>query len=284
MNQPFEKVTYDVVALNANKENVKNYVHFSSNLQQHFDLGELSSYSDRFLPPKPKKVDWKLLGSASVGTFVIEKPSTNATCNNSPCWKKNTTDKQYPDGPFNKGTNSDSSQIGIVTTKAVDEVNFFDNSEMLTQQPDIRFGRLNFQDVGGNQGMVLKVPLDVEIWQNGRFTTNFDDSSTTASGEYYFSTPIWSHAPANNALLSGVGTMSIGRMTDIVASQIDSAREQIQFHLDLDGSGNRIPWLKYDWDNTTSEEENPPVTVTFGIHRGNDRIIYRGEPNMLGLN
>ncbi|MCV5746029.1 hypothetical protein OFN42_38070, partial [Escherichia coli] len=85
-------------------------------------------------------------------------------------------------------------------------------------------------------GMVIKVPLDVEIWQNGRFTTNFDDSSTTASGEYYFSTPIWSHALANNALLSGVGTMSIGRMTDIVASQIDSAREQIQFHLDLDGS------------------------------------------------
>ncbi|HHF3172002.1 TPA: DUF6701 domain-containing protein [Vibrio alginolyticus] len=284
MNQPFEKVTYDVVALNAHKENVKNYVHFSSNLQQHFDLGELSSYSDRFLPPKPKKVDWKLLGSASVGTFVIEKPSTNATCNNSPCWKKNTTDKQYPDGPFNKGTNSDSSQIGLVTTKAVDEVNFFDDSEVLTKQPDIRFGRLNFQDVGGNQGMVIKVPLDVEIWQNGRFTTNFDDSSTTASGEYYFSTPIWSHALANNALLSGVGTMSIGRMTDIVASQIDSAREQIQFHLDLDGSGNRIPWLKYDWDNTTSEEENPPVTVTFGVHRGNDRIIYRGEPNMLGLN
>ncbi|HHF3264156.1 DUF6701 domain-containing protein [Vibrio alginolyticus] len=284
MNQPFEKVTYDVVALNANKENVKNYVHFSSNLQQHFDLGELSSYSDRFLPPKPKKVDWKLLGSASVGTFVIEKPSTNAACNNSPCWKKNTTDKQYPDGPFNTETNSDSSQIGLVSVKAVDEVNFFDDSEVLTKQPDIRFGRLNFQDVGGNQGMVIKVPLDVEIWQNGRFTTNFDDSSTTANGEYYFSTPIWSHAPANNALLSGLGTMSIGRITDIVASQIDSAREQIQFHLDLDSSGNRIPWLKYDWDNTTSEEENPPVTVTFGIHRGNDRIIYRGEPNMLGLN
>lgn len=27
MNQPFEKVTYDVVALNANKEDVKNYAH-----------------------------------------------------------------------------------------------------------------------------------------------------------------------------------------------------------------------------------------------------------------
>lgn len=75
------------------------------------------------------------------------------------------------------------------------------------------------------------------------------------------------------------------RMVNITsARQFDSAREQIQFHLDLDSSGNRIPWLKYDWDSSTSEEENPPVIVTFGIHRGNDRIIYRDEPNMLGLN
>lgn len=78
--------------------------------------------------------------------------------------------------------------------------------------------------------------------------------------------------------------MSVGRTNDIIASQIDAAREQIQFSLNLDHSGNQLPWLKYDWETSTPEEENPPTIVTFGIHRGNDRIIYRGEPNMLGLN
>ncbi|ELE6569499.1 polymer-forming cytoskeletal protein [Vibrio parahaemolyticus] len=284
MNQPFEKVTYDVVALNANKEDVKNYAHFAPSLQQHFYLGELGGYQDRFVPPAPQKAEWKRIGDASIGQFVIEKASTNATCHNSPCWEKDITKGQYPDGPFNRGANSKSSKIGLVTTHVVDEVNFFDGGEILTKQPDIRFGRLNFKDVGGNQGMKIKVPLDVEVWQNGRFVTNFDDNSTTANGAYYTSTPIWSNAPVNNALLSGVAKMSVGRTNDIIASQIDAAREQIQFSLNLDHSGNQLPWLKYDWETSTPEEENPPTIVTFGIHRGNDRIIYRGEPNMLGLN
>ncbi|WP_411354027.1 DUF6701 domain-containing protein, partial [Vibrio parahaemolyticus] len=29
-------------------------------------------------------------------------------------------------------------------------------------------------------------------------------------------------------------------------------------------------------------EENPSSVVTFGIHRGNDRVIYRGEPGLTG--
>ncbi|WP_409234169.1 DUF6701 domain-containing protein [Vibrio parahaemolyticus] len=284
MNQPFEKVTYDVVALNANKEDVKNYAHFAPSLQQHFYLGELGGYQDRFVPPAPQKAEWKRIGDASIGQFAIEKASTNATCHNSPCWEKDKTKGHYPDGPFNRGANSKSSKIGLVTTHVVDEVNFFDGGEILTKQPDIRFGRLNFKDVGGNQGMKIKVPLDVEVWQNGRFVTNLDDNSTTANGAYYTSTPIWSNAPVNNAQLSGVAKMSVGRTNDIIASQIDAAREQIQFSLNLDHSGNQLPWLKYDWETSTPEEENPPTIVTFGIHRGNDRIIYRGEPNMLGLN
>ncbi|MDW2173274.1 DUF6701 domain-containing protein, partial [Vibrio sp. 1567] len=139
MNQPFEKVTYDVVALNANKEDVKNYAHFAPSLQQHFYLGELGGYQDRFVPPAPQKAEWKRIGDASIGQFAIEKASTNATCHNSPCWEKDKTKGHYPDGPFNRGANSKSSKIGLVTTHVVDEVNFFDGGEILTKQPDIRF-------------------------------------------------------------------------------------------------------------------------------------------------
>ncbi len=284
MNQPFERVSYDVVALNAKKEDIQNYVHFNSSLREHFHLGELSNYVDRFIPPVAHSVEWNLVGDASVGSFTIEKAAGNPNCGNSPCWEKDTTDGKYPDGPFNKDSKSTQSEIGLIHTNVVDEIHFFDDLHILEQQPDVRFGRLNFKDVGGNQGMTIKVPLDVEVWQDGRFVTHFEDSATTANGQHHTRTPIWSNSPADNTLLSGEGTMLAGRTYDIVASQVDSAREQVRFHLDLSSAGNNLPWLKYNWDKSDADEDNPPTVVTFGIHRGNDRIIYRGEPNFIGMN
>lgn len=284
MNQPFERVSYDVVALNAKKEDIQNYVHFNANLREHFHLGELSNYVDRFIPPTAHSVEWNLVGDASVGSFTIEKAAVNPSCDNSPCWEKDATDGKYPDGPFNKDSKSTQSEIGLIHTNVVDEIHFFDDLHILEQQPDVRFGRLNFKDVGGNQGMTIKVPLDVEVWQDGRFVTHFEDSATTANGQHHTRTPIWSNSPADNTLLSGEGTMLAGRTYDIVASQVDSAREQVRFHLDLSSAGNNLPWLKYNWDKSDADEDNPPTVVTFGIHRGNDRIIYRGEPNFIGMN
>ncbi|MFN1530853.1 DUF6701 domain-containing protein [Vibrio jasicida] len=284
MNQPFEEVRYDVVALNAKQEDIENYVYFDANLREHFHLGELSDYVDRFIPPAAHSVEWNLVGDASVGSFTIEKATGNANCDNSPCWEKDATDGQYPDGPFNKDSKSTKSEIGLTHTNVVDEIHFFDDRHILKEQPDIRFGRLNFKDVGGNQGMTIKVPLDVEVWQGSRFVTHFEDSATTANGEHHSRTPIWSNSSPNNTKLSGEGTMLAGRTYDLVASQVDSAREQVRFHLDLSSGGNNLPWLKYNWDKTNKEEDNPPTVVTFGIHRGNDRIIYRGEPNFIGMN
>lgn len=279
MNQPFERVSYDVVALNAKKEDIQNYVYFNASLREHFHLGELSNYVNRFIPPAANSVEWNLVGNASVGSFTIEKATGNPNCDNSPCWEKDATDGKYPDGPFNKDSSSTKSEIGLAFVEEVDEIHFFDDRHILEQQPDIRFGRLNFKDVGGNQGMTIKVPLDVEVWQNGRFVTHFEDSATKTNGKHHTRTPIWSNSAPNNTLLSGEGSIIAGRTYGIVASQVDSAREQVRFHLDLSSAGNNLPWLKYNWDKSDADEDNPPTVVTFGIHRGNDRIIYRGEPN-----
>lgn len=37
------------------------------------------------------------------------------------------------------------------------------------------------------------------------------------------------------------------------------------------------PWLQYDWNSDDSFTDNPTATLTFGIYRGNDRIIYQRE-------
>ncbi|MGR5236862.1 DUF6701 domain-containing protein [Vibrio alfacsensis] len=286
MNQPMDKISYDIVALNAKKQNIRNYIHFAPDLREHFNLGELSQYSDRFVPPRSTQGDWKMVSDSSVGTFTVSKAASGATCLNSPCWEKDQTDGQYPDGPFNTPNSAATSKIGLTydETNIVDEIHFFDDKHIFEAQPDVRFGRLNFKDVGGNQGMTIRVPLDVEVWQHGRFVTHFNDNMTTANGEHYTRTPIWSNSSADNTLLTGSGTMLAGRIYGIVANQIDSAREQVRFHLDLSSAGNNLPWLKYNWDKSSVAEENPPTVVTFGIHRGNDRIIYRGEPNFIGIN
>ncbi|MGR5238260.1 DUF6701 domain-containing protein [Vibrio alfacsensis] len=287
MGQPFNEISYDVVALNAKKENVRNYVHFSPELRQHFHLGELSSYSERFVPPASSNTDWNLLNGASVGTFKVIKASLNANCINSPCWEKGTEEKgDYPDGPFNHNESALYSQIGLVAmpSEVIDEVNFFDNTHILETQPDIRFGRINIKDVGGNQGTSIRLPMSTEIWFNHRFVTHFSDSSTRVDGEHYDVTPIWSSSYPDNAKLTGAATFFAGKSMQILASQNTSAREQVKFIINLDQVGNALPWLKYNWERSTTAEENPSAVVTFGIHRGNDRIIYRGEPNFIGMN
>ncbi|WP_322804776.1 DUF6701 domain-containing protein [Vibrio alfacsensis] len=286
MNQPMDSISYNVIALNADKQNVLNYVHFASNYRQHFNLGELSSYSDRFVPPRSSQGEWSKIGNASVGRFTISKAASGATCLNSPCWEKDETDGQYPDGPFNKTNSAATSKIGLTYElgNVVDEVHFLDATHIFSTQPDVRFGRLNFKDVGGNQGMTIRVPLDVEVWEGGRFVTHFSDSSTTTKGEHHDRAAVWSNSAPDNTQLSGSGKMLAGRSTAIVASQKDSAREQVRFQLDLSKAGNNLPWLRYNWDKADSDEENPPAVVTFGIHRGNDRVIYRGEANMIGIN
>ena len=72
--------------------------------------------------------------------------------------------------------------------------------------------------------------------------------------------------------------MSSGSSRSVTATQAEAYRQQTRVWLDLEANG--LPWLKYNWDKDLAGEENPSSVVTFGIHRGNDRVIYRGEPGL----
>ncbi|BBL92092.1 hypothetical protein VroAM7_47450 [Vibrio rotiferianus] len=284
MNQPLTSVSYTVVALNANKSDVANYAYFAPKKQQNFTLGELSNYTNRFVPPSPTQVQWSDLASRSIGTFLIKSSASKYDCSNSACWEKDDIGGSYPDGPFNTGSHAILSKIGLTYLSKVDKFEFFDDSHILTTQPDVRFGRLKFRDVGGPQGQQIKVPLDVEYWENGRFTTNFSDSQTGFDSTHSRSDILWSDGTTSTASLSGDGSLVVGRTLQVLASQTTPSREQVKFHLDLANGANNLPWLRYNWDNANNGEEDPPVIVTFGVNRGNDRVIYRGEPNLTGVN
>ncbi|ELX4199503.1 DUF6701 domain-containing protein [Vibrio vulnificus] len=278
MNQPFDQVIVDIDALNSLKEPVANYHYFSTTA--HFELAELGDHLERFVTPSLAPTQWREEQGSSVGRIHIMKQDH---CTNSACWLKDEIGQNYPDGPFNTYSDSAVSKIGLVYLENADPVAFYDDTHILPVQPDVRFGRLNFEDVGGYQGQTIVVPLDVEYWRSGEFVNNKHDHFTLADGAKHYQQPIWSHSLENNAYLAGIGKMQYGSTEGIKATQKVPAREQIRFWLDLTANQNNLPWLQYDWDKTSDGEEDPSTVVTFGIHRGHDKIIFRGEPNLTGV-
>ncbi|ELA6793874.1 MSHA biogenesis protein MshQ [Vibrio alginolyticus] len=281
MNQPFDGVEFSVEALNANKSAIKNYADFVTKAE--FNLDDIDHYSDRFDAPDFGAGDWSNESDKSIGDFSI---GNSGQCIGSACWNKD-IGGNYPDGPFNSVTGTAKSEIGLIYTNNADLVEYItdgDFNSRLVRQPDIRFGRVDLDDVGGNQGSTLHVPLRVEYWNGSRFIANPDDSQTKVFGEIEDDSQvhIWpTDNSAKEVTLGDGGTVSSGSSRSITATQAEPYRQQTRVWLDLDDSENGLPWLKHDWDNDGSEE-NPSSVVTFGIHRGNDRVIYRGEPGLTG--
>ncbi|EGR0935015.1 MSHA biogenesis protein MshQ [Vibrio parahaemolyticus] len=282
MNQPFDAVEFSVEALNANKAAIKNYAGFTTKAE--FNLDDIDRYSGRFDAPSFGAGSWSNESDKSIGEFSI---SNSGQCSGSACWNKD-LGGNYPDGPFNSVTGTAKSEIGLVYTNNADPVEYISNegsNSRLVKQPDIRFGRIDLDDVGGNQGLTLHVPLRVEYWNGSRFIANPNDNQTDVKGVTAAETHIWptgAGATPKAVTLGAGGEVASGSSRSVTAIQAEPYRQQTRVWLDLDDSTNGLPWLKYNWDNKNAGEENPSSVVTFGIHRGNDRVIYRGETGLTG--
>ncbi|MFH4491295.1 DUF6701 domain-containing protein [Vibrio diabolicus] len=282
MEQAFGAKEFYVEALNTDKGALTNYAFFSNGLHARFGLKDTSSFESRFSSNKTYSGTWLNNGVAFVTSRSLGKFAGSTT--DGLVFSKG-SGASYPDGPLNLYENTKDTTISIKGISAYsDPVSIDGNDGVLTTQPDIRFGRVDLDDVGGNQGTTLRVPLRVEYWNGSRFIANPNDSQTDVKGVTAAETHIWptgASAAPKAVTLGGGGTVSSGSSRSITATQAEPYRQQTRVWLDLDDSKNGLPWLKYDWDKDGSEE-NPSSVVTFGIHRGNDRVIYRGEPGLTG--
>ncbi|HHF3147553.1 TPA: DUF6701 domain-containing protein [Vibrio diabolicus] len=284
MNQPFGVSKFYVEALNAGKGALTNYTYFDDSLLAKFNLYENGAYTSRFSSVKTYSGTWKessgksLADSRSVGIY------TGSSSDGLFVAKGNGA--HYPDGPFNLFEQGKDTLISITGSSASkDPVTVIESDSVLAPQPDIRFGRVDLDDVGGNQGTTLRVPLRVEYWNGSRFIANPNDSQTEVKGVTAAETHIWptgAGATPKAVTLGAGGEVASGTSRSVTATQAEPYRQQTRVWLDLDDSKNGLPWLKYNWNKTESGEENPSSVVTFGIHRGNDRVIYRGEPGLTG--
>ncbi|WP_242511063.1 DUF6701 domain-containing protein [Aliivibrio finisterrensis] len=210
-----------------------------------------------------------------------------------------------PDGPFNMSGNTSSitTALGLEISGA-DPVSFdatsFDPAvieQELLSQPDVRYGRMVLDSVGGSIGSDVNVPLRVEYWNGNAFVLSNKDDASKFEGEKHCKQTVWPDPnQSSSTLLKGSNTVAQGSdVTHLVADASNSTlREQVRFWLRLASTSPQRgeanvdcepdyldqPWLQFNWRG--KGDEDPSTVVTFGIYRGNDRVIFRGESNIIG--
>lgn len=300
MAQPFDDVNFEVTAYSNSGSTVTNYGLFNSNLKASFLL--TGDYNDRL----------NIASSDLDNTHWSDANWETPDFSNGVIWSRkgasafagNATTKE--DGPFNMSGNSNSvtTVLGLKIS-GVDPVSFDSTSfspavveQELLSQPDVRYGRMVLDSVGTAVGQSVTIPLRVEYWNGNDFVISDTDNATTFNGVNYCKQTIWPDpSPSSNSLLSGSNLSGIDSGVDrrnleaIADSNNADLREQVRFWLQLTADkassncslglpANEQPWLQYNWRG--QGDEDPSTVVTFGIYRGNDRVIFRGESNIIG--
>ncbi|GAD30926.1 conserved hypothetical protein [Photobacterium leiognathi lrivu.4.1] len=307
MDQPFD-ASFTINAFNAANDPVKNYGLFASNLQSQFDLAS-GNYESGYLPldarlkqvnsdeslVTPSVSQWNPTSSEIIFApykLMFQRNGTGTT----------TTE----DGPYHQW------QLRVKQkTPWPDNATWsgedVDQNGALVGKNDLRYGRMVLESVGGDMSKPLAVPLRVEYWDGTEFVENSDDSSSQFNGANYCR-QIVSITPSDAksaAKTSGSGSIVAGKAlsgrfmaqpSDIKGYGIDSKipvyKQQVRLWQRLDNSKPRKqdkniecfgtyiaqPWLRYNWRQLG--DEDPSAIITFGVYRGNDRILYRDEPGI----
>jgi|GEM_PF-3014814 len=164
------------------------------------------------------------------------------------------------------------------TSNALDSV--------LTLEPtgvEIRFGRANLENSYGPETSPLPQVLLVEYFENGTYLIADNDICSL------YNTTEVSFGILNEVSLDEANiTPADGTFDDLLDLPHGQTRQII---LPAAGTGNQgrveviysiYDWLKYDWAYDTEGvdglyNDDPRAVATFGIFRGNDRIIYQRE-------
>lgn len=135
---------------------------------------------------------------------------------------------------------------------------------------NIRFGRLALENSYGPETENLPQEFITQYYDGSNFVVNSDDNCTRYD--------VAKMTLSNKSLAP---TAKIGTTGNFVAGTTKALQ------ITAPGAGNQgemdvtyesMSWLKFDWSNTDSladgpYTENPSAVATFGLFRGNDRII-----------
>ncbi|MDD9175565.1 MSHA biogenesis protein MshQ [Aliivibrio sp. S2TY2] len=300
MDQFFKNVDFQVTAYSALDSEVTNYGLFNNELKSRFSLG--GEYASRLNITDVDLDETHWSDKAVWQVTNLEHAVTWSKKEGAPSFGNRTT---VVDGPFNASGHSSSeiTSLGLKISGA-DPVTFIKDQQSaeaeLLSQPDVRYGRMVLDNVGVASGQSVSVPLRVEYWDGQRFILSKDDDAAVFNGSYHYKQTIWPESDKESAAkLMGTGGIKSGlNSIDLIAEPDNNQlREQIRFWLCLSEDSPQLsekhthceskpsglylqPWLQFNWRG--KGDEDPSTVVTFGIYRGNDRVIFRGESNIIG--
>lgn len=307
MSQPIAH-NFIVEAQNTSSEPVENYGYFDGSLISNIDYFALDDNDIEF-------------GDVRVNGYSELKWEGKTDEQGNTDWQGAQLDVTIDDFKFKRKLDPDSSdttladgpvteKFGLRVSDVVDDVNFpsdeldMENSQKdktgisFIEQPDFRYGRMVMSDVGGTLNADIPIPLRIEYW-DGSWKVNTDDDASEFISE---STYLCFQDNSSGATLNGsdlAKTVEAGNKpttTDLTAINNGTA-ESVRVWMKMNSStpdkvdsndgdiscatGDLAqPWLMYDWRG--QGDEHPSSLITFGVYRGNDRIIFRGEPGLTG--
>ncbi|MFT5543469.1 MAG: MSHA biogenesis protein MshQ [Glaciecola sp.] len=136
---------------------------------------------------------------------------------------------------------------------------------------EIRFGRLILENSFGPETSNFPQPMQLEHFDGNVFITSTNNNCVSYDASKMALTNI-SLDPALTAVLGGTGGFIAGK-TQAIELQATGAGNQGQIGVSYEA----YDWLQYDWDNDGVYDNDPSAVATFGIFRGNDRIIHWRE-------
>jgi MSHA biogenesis protein MshQ len=140
---------------------------------------------------------------------------------------------------------------------------------------EIRFGRLVLENSYGPETSNLPQPMQVEYLDDTGFVLSLDDNCSTYDASKLILTntnATNSLNPADTSKKGGTGNFVIGKTRE-VELEAPGAGKQGEIGVSYDS----YDWLKFDWDSDGLHDDDPSAIATFGLFRGNDRIIYTRE-------
>ena len=196
--------------------------------------------------------------------------------------------------PFVPQQITDQDGVTLQINPASNEIAEAAIEKLVSTGVDIRFARMVLANAYGSENTRLRVPLSIEVYNgtNGKydsenFAINSNESCLTASVEdkksgtkYSGNMNIWDYR------LIDIETDNI-QVADTEASVsgvfIEGEQKQLFFSSPtkqgvLDFEYQMPAWLQFDWRNEDGKNDgpfdaNPSATLSFGLYRGNDRII-----------
>ena len=184
------------------------------------------------------------------------------------------------------------------TTTTTDDINSSGFTEGATE---IRSGRARLENSFGSELVDMAVPAQIEFYNTNGFEINTADTCSVVtasladigtddilvgSGSVSGQTCIWDDDGESGTDNCSDGSVLPGPLT----SQFESPAVAGSFNLFLRAPGqnftgdigitlntNASTWLQYDWDGDGSHDNDPTSVSSFGLYRGDDRIIYWRE-------